>query len=143
MKPTEIKNCKRHGSTEHYIDSENHLRCRLCERERGKRADTKHREKRYAKQKENRDKWRKLTLQHYSENEIPFCSCCKETIYEFLALDHVEGKGNEHRKEVGLGGARMYKWAIDNDYPPIFRVLCHNCNQSYGLYGYCPHNKNH
>jgi len=24
-------------------------------------------------------------------------------------------------------------------YPTGFRVLCHNCNQAIGLYGYCPH----
>ena len=26
-----------------------------------------------------------------------------------------------------------------NSFPPGFRVLCHNCNQALGAYGYCPH----
>jgi hypothetical protein len=28
---------------------------------------------------------------------------------------------------------------IKNNFPDGFQVLCHNCNMSIGLYGYCPH----
>jgi hypothetical protein len=30
---------------------------------------------------------------------------------------------------------------IKENFPPEYRVLCHNCNQSHGWYGYCPHEK--
>lgn len=41
---------------------------------------------------------------------------------------------------TGLG-AHFYKWLEHNHFPPGFRVLCHNCNQARGFYGYCPHEK--
>src|SRR5690606_39680958 len=28
------------------------------------------------------------------------CACCGESTYEFLCLDHSNGGGNQHRKEV-------------------------------------------
>lgn len=68
------------------------------------------------------------------------CECCGEHKIEFLCIDHVNGGGNEHRKEIG-SGTPMYKWLIKNDYPDGFRVLCYNCNMSLGAYGYCPHQK--
>jgi len=66
------------------------------------------------------------------------CTCCGEDRLPFLALDHVDGGGSEHRREVGHGGPLM-TWIISNNYPPVFQVLCHNCNISKGLYGKCPH----
>jgi len=66
------------------------------------------------------------------------CECCGEHRVEFLCIDHTEGGGNKHRKEVS-SGTPMYKWIIKNNFPNIFRVLCHNCNMSLGAYGYCPH----
>ena len=66
------------------------------------------------------------------------CQCCGESNYEFLCIDHIHGSGNKHRKVVGHGG-RFYKWLRDRVWPTGYRVLCHNCNMSLGLYGYCPH----
>lgn len=68
------------------------------------------------------------------------CSCCGESHVEFLALDHINGGGNQMRK-VHKTGKEFYKWLRNNGYPEGFRVLCHNCNHSLGSYGYCPHNK--
>jgi len=79
-----------------------------------------------------------LVLQKYSA-EIPFCSCCNETIIEFLGIDHIEGKGNLHRKELIKNGFTIYLWLRKNHYPNGFRVLCHNCNLSLGYNQYCPH----
>jgi len=55
------------------------------------------------------------------------CVGCGETELFVLQLDHIAGNGNKHRKEIG-GWAYMYKWIIDNGFPPGFRVLCANCN---------------
>ncbi len=66
------------------------------------------------------------------------CACCGEVKIEFLCIDHINGNGNSHRKEIGNN---IYRWLIDNNFPQDFRVLCHNCNMSLGLYGYCPHQR--
>ncbi len=67
------------------------------------------------------------------------CVCCGEDRLEFLTIDHVNGHGNQHRKEVGGSGAVFYRWLIKNDFPQGYQALCHNCNFSKSAYGYCPH----
>lgn len=65
------------------------------------------------------------------------CSCCFEKNPEFLGIDHIKGDGAAHRRSAGRNIYRILKhmgYPKDN-----YRILCHNCNMSYGLYGYCPH----
>jgi LSD1 subclass zinc finger protein len=69
------------------------------------------------------------------------CQCCGEAAYEFLVIDHVDGGGSRHRKNLPARGTAIYKWLEDNGFPEGFRVLCHNCNSAIGLYGYCPHQR--
>lgn len=80
-------------------------------------------------------KRRELVLAHYGA----FCRCCNETTYEFLSIDHINGGGYKHRKEIGNFGRNFYKWLIKNNFPKGFQVLCHNCNLAKGFYGKCPH----
>lgn len=68
------------------------------------------------------------------------CACCGETKYEFLSIDHINGGGTQHRKEIGKAGHSFYQWLKTNNYPEEFQVLCMNCNFAKGKYGYCPHN---
>jgi len=75
---------------------------------------------------------RKQVIEYYGNK----CECCGENKYEFLALDHINGGGNQHRKETGTD---TMLWIVRNEFPEGFRILCHNCNVSYGLYGFCPH----
>ncbi len=66
------------------------------------------------------------------------CPCgCTVAEFEFLTIDHPEGKGTQHRKETG-GGYHFYKWLRKRNYPKGYRVLCWNCNCSRGMYGFCP-----
>jgi hypothetical protein len=93
------------------------------------------------KTKKANAKLRLETLRAYSEGE-PECVCCREVALEFLALDHINGGGAEHRREIGSrNSSTMFRWARDNGYPPIFQVLCHNCNLAKGFYGQCPHQR--
>lgn len=84
----------------------------------------------------SRRRIRYTVLIHYG-GDPPKCECCEEPRFEFLSIDHINGGGSRHRKAVGYG--RLYEWLKQNGFPPGYRVLCHNCNQAYGMYGYCPH----
>jgi hypothetical protein len=70
------------------------------------------------------------------------CTCCGESIYEFLSIDHIGGGGNKHRKQSALSSTGYYLSIMKEGYSPDkYRLLCFNCNQAIGLYGICPHKK--
>lgn len=87
---------------------------------------------------------KKEVLSHYSNGDSPQCSCCKESIIEFLSIDHIGGGGKTHRADVsgGSGGINFYRWLKKNAFPTGYQVLCHNCNQAIGAFGSCPHQHN-
>lgn len=70
---------------------------------------------------------KKEVLTHYCGGP-PRCKECGESELRFLALDHIHGGGAAHAREIGGSGGYMALWARKNGYPPIFQVLCHNCN---------------
>ena len=82
-----------------------------------------------------------LVFQHYSKSDKPYCACCGESEIDFLCLDHINGGGSKHRRELNGNGRIIYQWVVKNNFPDYFRVLCANCNQAYGYYGKCPHQK--
>lgn len=71
--------------------------------------------------------------------EQPKCACCGENEVKFLCIDHINGGGGKHRKEIKGKGLTTYIWLKKNGYPNGFQVLCHNCNMAKGFYGLCPH----
>ena len=77
------------------------------------------------------------SLRHYG-GDPPSCACCGENELHFLSIDHLNGNGGKHRKQVGSGNAFHY-WLRRSGYPDGFQVLCHNCNMAKGFYGECPH----
>jgi len=99
-----------------------------------------HQEQQKASATARHKEFRLAALSAYSDGP-PKCACCGENHLEFLAIDHTNSTGAEHRKNIGTGSDNMYRWLKKNGYPEGFRVLCHNCNQSLGHYGYCPHGK--
>jgi len=115
--------------------------CRECTKLYAKEYHKKHRERWLRLSREGCKKYRQRkkieVINHYGGK----CACCGESNIEFLAIDHINGGGNKHLKELfgHVGGGDFYRWLIRNDFPEGYRVLCHNCNFSLGVYGYCPH----
>ena len=66
------------------------------------------------------------------------CACCGDRTPEFMQIDHVEGGGTRHRKEIG---PQMYQWLKRKGFPAGYQVLCANCNFAKGHYGSCPHQR--
>lgn len=64
------------------------------------------------------------------------CACCGESERDFLTIDHINGGGTAHRKELG---GKVYAQLRRTGFPAGYRVLCWNCNWAHRLYGACPH----
>jgi hypothetical protein len=77
---------------------------------------------------------RKDVLKHYGDR----CACCGETEPKFLAIDHINGRGDKNNRDKRVT-ASFYRWIQKNDYPKDLQILCHNCNCAKGFYGECPH----
>jgi hypothetical protein len=81
--------------------------------------------------------YKKIALIHYSNNEIPFCKCCGENEINFLSIDHINGNGTKHRKQIG--NRNFYQWLKVNQFPQDYQVLCYNCNLGKRDKKSCPH----
>ena len=132
-------------------------RCYERNKEKNKERDKEYRIKYYsehkelmaAKRKQNNHKYREYyrTWKRNFRKKIfaaygGKCTCCGETIPEFLTIDHINGDGAKHRKELRLrGGAPFYTWLKKNNFPKGYQILCWNCNLGKGVSGVCPHKK--
>jgi hypothetical protein len=68
---------------------------------------------------------RRRVFAHYGTS----CACCGTG--DRLTIDHVNGDGAEHRREMGnRGGSHTYHWLVMNGFPPGFQTLCDPCNLS-------------
>jgi len=65
-------------------------------------------------------------MSHYSKG-IPKCKRCKETMIEFLTIDHIIPR-KEHGHSHSFGSDNLLHWIIRNDYPKRFQILCWTCN---------------
>src|SRR6266496_3442368 len=63
---------------------------------------------------------RREVLDHYGG----VCVCCGETQLAFLSLDHKNGGGTRHRRELGLRGSGVWAWAKREGFPDMFQVMC-------------------
>jgi len=117
--------------------------------EKGLAYKEKHKEYMREWRKKNSAKSRSLQLKYYRElryeiisyygGSPPKCACCGESIFEFLTVDHINGGGNQHRKSLKVGGNGLYTWIKRNNFPPIFQILCANCNYAKWTRRECPH----
>ena len=76
--------------------------------------------------------YREEAFFHYGD----VCTCCGESRFNFLTIDHINNDGAEHRRTM-VGDT--YRWLSRNDYPDTFQTLCMNCNWARGKRGACPH----
>lgn len=70
------------------------------------------------------------------------CECCGETLETLLTIDHIDGHGAAHRKELGSTAAfYTHRYLIREGFPKDnFRLLCLNCNIGrHWNRGVCPH----
>jgi len=66
-------------------------------------------------------------LTHYGNGKC-VCVMCGYDNIGALSIDHINGNGCEHRREIGKGGGiNFYKWLKDNNLPEGFQTLCMNC----------------
>ena len=66
-------------------------------------------------------------ISHYS-NKTMLCGKCGFSDVRALTIDHVNGGGRKHRKELNLkAGHQFYTWLVNQNYPEGFQVLCMNC----------------
>jgi hypothetical protein len=78
--------------------------------------------------KDRNIKIRLEVLKYYSPTLS--CAICGENQIKFLAIDHINGGGEEDRRSVnGCFHLYLYKQGL----PDGFRILCHNCNFKYGV----------
>jgi hypothetical protein len=68
----------------------------------------------------NRDK----VIGHYGG----CCVKCGEICQRFLTVDHINGGGTQHRKNLKKYGTSFYRWLINQGFPEWFQLLCYNCN---------------
>lgn len=110
---------------------------RLANPERAKAQNAKNYPSQLAWRKNKRIELKKTIFEAYGGK----CSCCGESNYAFLAIDHVDGGGTQKRKsgEHSTSSDTFYRWIIKNGFPKEFQVLCHNCNWAKWLMGECPH----
>lgn len=67
------------------------------------------------------------------------CARCGEQVIEFLAIHHIKGDGKAERILAGKGDLPNRKrMKQGSEFHAEVQVLCCNCHQSIGKYGYCP-----
>ncbi len=64
-------------------------------------------------------------LTHYGNGKLA-CRVCNENNIHCLSLDHINGGGTEHRKQIG-GAVKLYPLLKRQGYPRGYQTLCMNC----------------
>lgn len=122
-----IKQVRPNGKTYIYPNR----RCKRCEVIRVAQWVAENRSAARATRNNRRRQDREAALDHYGRK----CACCGETEDAFLQIDHIDGGGRQHLKQVGY----MPTWLRQNSFPTGFQTLCANCNHAKGMLGQCPH----
>lgn len=110
----------------YYYDNRDAALERVSQRYRSNPEPVKDYVRRY--QAEELKALRKAVFGHYGNS----CACCGTD--QNLSIDHIDGKGGEHRRELfgnpGKAGGRFYAWLVRQNFPPGYQTLCRSCNNS-------------
>lgn len=102
-----------------------------------KTREDKNRDKLNSQRRKNRQLLRKEVLIYYSNGGLK-CNCCDEENIVFLTIDHINGGGRKHLKQIS--GHSIYSWLRKENFPKGYQVLCYNCNCGRSkCHGVCPH----
>jgi RNase P subunit RPR2 len=77
-----------------------------------------------------RAKNKSAVFEHYAQNGEIKCARCGFSDTRALSIDHINGKGAQHRKQIGkhhVGSVLFYSWLVRHDFPEGFQILCMNC----------------
>ena len=55
------------------------------------------------------------------------CVTCGEGRLACLSIDHIEGGGTNHRRQLRAWGDLFYRWLKAQNYPKGYQTLCMNC----------------
>jgi hypothetical protein len=93
----------------------------------GRKWCQEHKEQRQAIDMRCRQKRKLEILGHYSDEKL-VCAKCGFSDIRALTIDHIEGGGCKHRRELKTGsGEGFYQWLKRNNFPEGYQVLCSNC----------------
>lgn len=65
-------------------------------------------------------------LTYYGDGKLACIWCGFDNVLA-LSIDHIDGSGKQHRREMGLVGNRFYRWLKQQSYPKGYQTLCMNC----------------
>ena len=97
----------------------------------------------WSRSAERRRVVKRIVLTHYGNGAFR-CTCCDETIEEFLTIDHLNGKGKDDRlARCGReqNSHAFYLALISQSFPKGYSTRCLNCNlgRRGTPDGRCPH----
>lgn len=98
-----------------------------------------------ARRETQRRRTLKIKIDCFNQYGGCICACCRESIMDFLTLDHIDRNGAEERKclkkqGIAVVGTNFYRYLRRSGYPNGYQVLCYNCNIGRERHnGVCPH----
>lgn len=119
-------------------------RCKSCnKRLRDAKKDAEYRATYHEKNPELRGEWHRRWREKLKQDVLEAygrkCECCGEDREDFLTIDHVGGRNEEHRD---LKTQQVYVRLRREGFPKDgYRLLCWNCNCAIGIHGSCPHER--
>ncbi len=104
--------------------------CKKCAAKRMQKSRAKPESKHKENKRKSDQRLRTRILEAYGNR----CAICGITHKEFLALDHIDNDGAEHKRLLSGGkrfadGYTVYRDVAKQGYPKDkYQLLCHNCN---------------
>lgn len=99
--------------------------CKICQNEI-RRTKRKNKIGYWANEQKERQQLKEEVFNNYGGTK---CCKCGFNDIRALSIDHINGGGNLHRRELfgKNAGGQFYNWLRNNGYPTGFQVLCMNC----------------